>query len=109
MADFVVARRAERVAPTVAALRANAAEIVSAELNRLETRVPDLDETTRAQVQLTVHRVVEKLLHTPTVRIKELAGQGGNVGESDYAAVLSTLFDLDPAQTRVVSVPPELP
>ena len=109
VADFVVARRAERVAPTVAALRANAAEIVSAELNRLETRVPDLDENTRAQVQLTVHRVVEKLLHTPTVRIKELAGQGGNVGESDYAAVLSTLFDLDPAQTRVVSVPPELP
>ena len=97
-----------RVAPTVAALRANAADIVAAELSRLDSRV-DLDETTRAQVQLTVHRVVEKLLHTPTVRVKELASQGGAVGESDYAAVLSALFDLDPAQTRVVTVPPEMP
>lgn len=109
VADFVVARRAERVGPTVAALRANAAEIVAAELNRLESRLPNLDEASRAQVQLTVHRVVEKLLHTPTVRIKELASQGGSVGENDYAAVLSALFDLDPAQTRVVSVPPEMP
>ena len=56
-----------------------------------------------------MHRVVEKLLHTPTVRVKELASQGGAVGESDYAAVLSALFDLDPAQTRVVTVPPEMP
>ena len=108
VAAYVVARRAERVAPTVAALRANAADIVAAELSRLDSRV-DLDETTRAQVQLTVHRVVEKLLHTPTVRVKELASQGGAVGESDYAAVLSALFDLDPAQTRVVTVPPEMP
>ena len=109
VAQYVVARRAEAVAPTVAALRANAADIVASELARLDSRLPDLDETTRAQVQLTVHRVVEKILHTPTVRVKELASRGGSVGESDYAAVLSALFDLDPAQTRVVSVPPEMP
>ena len=109
VADFIVRRRAERVAPTVAALRANAADIVAAELSRLDSRLPDLDDNTRAQLQLTVHRVVEKILHTPTVRVKELASQGGTVGESDYASVLSALFDLDPAQTRVVSVPPEMP
>lgn len=109
VADFIVARRAERVAPTVAALRANAADIVAAELARLDSRLPDIDDNTRAQLQLTVHRVVEKILHTPTVRVKELSSQGGAVGESDYASVLSALFDLDPAQTRVVSVPPEMP
>ena len=109
VAAFVMARRAERVAPTVAALRANAADIVAAELDRLDARLPGLEEATRAQVQLTVHRVVEKLLHTPTVRVKELASRSGAVGENDYAAVLSALFDLDPAQTRVVSVPPEMP
>ena len=109
VADFIVARRAERVAPTVAALRANAANIVASELSLLESKVPDMDEATRAQVQRCVHRVVEKILHTPTVRVKELASQGTGVGESDYASVLSALFDLDPARTRVVSVPPEMP
>ena len=69
-------RRAQAVAPTVVALRARAAEVVAAELARLEQRLPSLDEPTRAEVQQTVHRVVEKLLHAPTVRVKELAGEG---------------------------------
>ncbi len=50
-----------------------------------------------------MHRIVEKLLHTPTVRVKELAadGQGG-----DYALALRELFDLDPHDVAAVSVPP---
>ena len=39
-----------------------------------------------------MHRVVEKLLHTPTVRVKELAGEPGG---SAYAEALRELFDLD--------------
>jgi glutamyl-tRNA reductase len=50
-----------------------------------------------------VHRIVEKLLHTPTVRMKEHA-VGGN-GE-DYAQALRELFDLSPNETAAVTVPP---
>ena len=76
VAAYLTGRRAQAVAPTVAALRSRAADVVAAEMTRLEQRLPSLGEQTRAEVQLAVHRVVEKLLHTPTVRVKELAGEG---------------------------------
>ena len=91
VAGYLAGRRAQEVAPTVIALRAHARGVVEAELARLSTRLPDLDEKSRAEVAQAVHRVVEKLLHTPTVRVKELANQpeGGQ-----YAAALRELFDL---------------
>lgn len=103
VAAYLTSRAAETVAPTVAALRSHAADVVAAELNRLDQRLPALDEQTRAEVQLAVHRIVEKLLHTPTVRVKELAvgGQG-----DDYAQALRELFDLGPGEAATASVPP---
>jgi len=90
------------VAPTVVALRAKAAEVVEAEMARLAARLGAdgvsgrvLDETAR-----TVRRVVDKLLHAPTVRVKELASSPG--GE-DYAAALRVLFDLDPRAVAAVT------
>ena len=104
VAGYLTSRRVQEVAPTVAALRSRAADVVSAELSRLDQRLPgDLSAGTRAEIQLAVHRVVEKLLHTPTVRVKELAG-GGQGG--DYALALRELFDLDPHDIAAVSVPP---
>ncbi|NHN55320.1 glutamyl-tRNA reductase [Calidifontibacter sp. DB0510] len=100
VAEFLASRRAATVGPTVAALRAYAADVVAAELSRLDGRTT-LSESDRAQVQLAVHRVVEKLLHTPTVRMKELAS-----GDQDYAALVRTLFDLDPHSSRVSQIPP---
>lgn len=102
VAEFLVARRAAAVAPAVAELRARAADVVAAELSRLDQRT-DLSEHDQAQVQMTVHRVVEKILHTPTVRIKQLAGE--EQSGQDYAALLRTLFDLDPHETRVSEIP----
>ncbi len=104
VAAYLTARAAESVAPTVAALRSHAADVVAGELTRLDQRLPDLDDQTRAEVQLAVHRIVEKLLHTPTVRVKELAvgGQG-----DDYAQALRQLFDLRPGEAVTASVPPE--
>jgi glutamyl-tRNA reductase len=104
VAAYLTGRRAQAVAPTVAALRSRAADVVAAEMTRLEQRLPSLGEQTRAEVQLAVHRVVEKLLHTPTVRVKELAGEGQG---GDYAQALRDLFDLDPHDVAAVSVPPE--
>jgi len=105
VAAYLTGRRAQQVAPTVALLRSRAADVVAAELARLDQRLPnDLSEGTRAEIQLAVHRVVEKILHTPTVRIKELAGDGHG---GDYALALRELFDLDPHDVAAVSVPPE--
>jgi glutamyl-tRNA reductase len=101
------ALRATAVTPTVAALRARAAEVVEAELSRLDARLPGLDGTTRAELARSVHRVVQTLLHAPTVRVKQLAERPG--GDA-YADALRELFDLDPAATAAVvsvSLPPQ--
>ncbi|GAA4412588.1 glutamyl-tRNA reductase [Fodinibacter luteus] len=106
VAAYLLARSAEAVAPTVTALRTHAGELVEEELRRLERRTPHLSDTERAEVRRAVERVVDKLLHTPTVRVKELArdGQGGS-----YARALSELFDLDPRDVSLVSAPPAIP
>jgi glutamyl-tRNA reductase len=89
--SYLTSRRADVVAPTVVALRAMAAEVVEAELTRLRARLPDLDTRATAELDQTVRRVVDKLLHTPTVRVKQLAdGPDG----SSYAAALRQLFNL---------------
>ncbi|HEY3200036.1 MAG TPA: glutamyl-tRNA reductase [Actinomycetes bacterium] len=104
VADEVLAYRGLRVeaqlAPTVAALRSKAAEVVAAELSRLDGRVPELTEQAREEVARTVRRVVEKLLHSPTVRVKELATEPNGHG---YAEALRELFDLDPATVAAVT------
>ncbi|MFB9377456.1 glutamyl-tRNA reductase [Kineococcus gynurae] len=91
VAAFAAARRAEDVAPTVVALRTQARHVVDTEMRRLEQRTA-LSEADRAEVDRAVHRIVEKLLHTPTVRVKELAEGPGGAG---YAAALRALFDLE--------------
>jgi glutamyl-tRNA reductase len=94
------ARRATAVTPTVTALRARAAEVVDTELARLDARLPGLDAVARAEVARSVHRVVQTLLHAPTVRVKELAERPGG---GAYADALRELFDLDPAATAAVA------
>jgi glutamyl-tRNA reductase len=86
-----------RVAPTLAALRTRADELVAGELARLAARRPDLTEEQRAEVRHTVHRLVQQLLHQPTVRVRELAsGPDG----ATYASVLAELFDLQVPQPQ---------
>jgi glutamyl-tRNA reductase len=107
VADHLIARRADSVAPTVVALRARARAVVEAELSRLAGRLPDLAPDVRAEVERTVHRVVEKLLHTPTVRVKQLATAPG--GDA-YADALRALFDLQiDADADVFAVAPARP
>jgi glutamyl-tRNA reductase len=90
---YLATRRAAEVTPTVTALRRQAAEVVDAELLRLGTRLPGLPAEARSEVGRTVHRVVNKLLHTPTVRIQQLAK--APAGEF-YAQALRELFALEP-------------
>ncbi|MFE3602175.1 glutamyl-tRNA reductase [Streptomyces sp. NPDC059096] len=100
VAAFGAAQRAAHITPTVVALRAMAADVVNSEVARLESRLPGLDEKQRAEVTRTVRRVVDKLLHAPTVRVKQLASEPGGAG---YADALRELFDLDPQTVAAVS------
>ncbi|SED82702.1 glutamyl-tRNA reductase [Streptomyces sp. 3213] len=99
VAAFGAALRAAHITPTVVALRAMAADVVANEIARLDGRLPGLDDKHRAEITQTVRRVVDKLLHAPTVRVKQLAAEPGGAG---YADALRTLFDLD--QETVASV-----
>ena len=106
IAAFLAVRRQASVTPTVVALRSMATAVVDAEMGRLAARLPDLDEATRAEVLQTVRRVADKLLHEPTVRVKELADAEPAVS---YTAALAELFRLDPeavdAMTRAEGKP----
>ena len=100
VAAFGAAQRAAHITPTVVALRAMAAGVVAGEIARLEGRLPGLDAKHRAEITQTVRRVVDKLLHAPTVRVKQLAAEPGGAG---YADALRTLFDLDQETVAAVS------
>jgi glutamyl-tRNA reductase len=88
------------VAPTVTALRARANQVIDGELARLDSRLPGLDDDVRREVTDAVRRAVEKVLHAPTVRVKELASTPGG---DQYAAALRELFDLDQAAVESVA------
>jgi glutamyl-tRNA reductase len=102
LASYLEADRAASVAPTVVALRAKAATVVEAELARLERRLADLDPQTRKEIAQSMGRIADKLLHGPTVRVKELAG---SPGADSYEDALRVLFELDPDAVQAVARP----
>jgi glutamyl-tRNA reductase len=106
VATYLAGQRMAEVTPTVTALRQRAADVVEAELLRLENRLPDLEAAQKDEVARTVRRVVDKLLHAPTVRIKQLASAPG--GDS-YAEALRELFELDQTAVDAVATAGELP
>lgn len=71
---FRAERSAREVAPVVTALRGRAEEIRQAELERFRSRLADLDPATRKAVEALTAGIVNKLLHDPTVRVKDTAG-----------------------------------
>jgi glutamyl-tRNA reductase len=65
---------AREAAPLVTALREHAEDVRLAELDRLATRLSGLDDAQRAAVDALTKGIVAKLLHEPTVRLKDAAG-----------------------------------
>ena len=97
---YLAAQRSAEVTPTVTALRRRASEVIDGELLRLDQRLPELDPAVREEFVRSVRRVVDKLLHTPTVQVKRLAeGPDG----SSYAHALRELFELDPQTPAVLA------
>jgi glutamyl-tRNA reductase len=96
------ARYAERqdqaaATPVIAARHAQIRQLADAELARLHDRLPDLSEHQRAETAATVHRILRKILHRPTVRAREFSSspQGGL-----YLDALQELFDLRSAEAK---------
>ena len=98
---YLAAQRSAEVTPTVTALRRRAADVIDAELLRLDARLPELAPGVREEFARSVRRVVDKLLHTPTVQVKRLAGGPDGVS---YARALRELFELDPQIPAAVAV-----
>jgi pimeloyl-ACP methyl ester carboxylesterase len=69
---------------------------------RRAAALPGLDPAVRTELAGTVRRVVGKLLHTPTVRIQQLASADGGKA---YADALRDLFELDPRATAAITTP----
>ncbi|MEP6892181.1 MAG: glutamyl-tRNA reductase [Gaiellaceae bacterium] len=99
-AERIVAVEADRfrswqaslaVVPAIASLRARAEEIRSAELAKAEPRLGRLADSDRRIVEAMTSQIVNKLLHLPTVRLKEAAAAADGVV---YAEVVRHLFGL---------------
>jgi glutamyl-tRNA reductase len=93
---FLSWERSNDVAPTVAALRARADQVVAAELERIS----GLEPAARAEAERAIRRVVSTLLHLPTVRMKELASAPGG---DWYATAVRDLFQLDVANATAAA------
>jgi glutamyl-tRNA reductase len=89
---YAVSRRTARLAPVIRALHERGESIRAAELERLGARLASLPERDREAVEALTERIVRRLLHDPVVRLKELAGRGG---DEPAARALADLFGLD--------------
>jgi glutamyl-tRNA reductase len=89
---FRAERSAREVAPVVTALRGRAEEIRRSELERFRSRLAALDPAHRKAVEALTSGIVNKLLHDPTVRVKDAAGTPR--GEL-FTDTLTELFALD--------------
>ncbi len=88
---FVDTHTEREVAPLVAALYQRAEEVRAAELERFRVRLAALDDRQRAAVDAMTKGVLAKLLHDPTVALKEAAGTPRGEQLAEAARIL---FDL---------------
>lgn len=79
------------VVPAIASLRARAEEIREAELQKADALLGRLDESQRRAVEAVTTQIVNKLLHLPTVRLKQAAAAADGVL---YAEAVRHLFGL---------------
>jgi len=93
---FQTDRAAREVAPLITSLRDRAESVRLAELVRFRAKLDDLDADSRQTVEALTQGIVNKLLHEPTVRLKEAAGTARGELFSD---ALASLFDIsDPGE-----------
>lgn len=96
VAQFLVWTRGLEVQPTVVSMRAKAHAVLFSELERtLGGRLKHLGEGDRAALAQMLESGLNKLLHSPTTKLKARAAEGDDAG--DLAAAVRFLFDLEEA------------
>ena len=75
----------------IQALRQRGEQVRAAELDRMAARLAAMPERDRRAVEALTERIVSRLLHEPTVRLKELAER-----DDAPARLLAELFGLEP-------------
>ena len=88
--EFIEWRRSLEVVPLLVELRKRADEIRRAEIDKARNRLGPLTPEQEKALEAATTAIVNKLLHAPTVRLKELAGHG----EADHVGIVRRLFDL---------------
>lgn len=91
MARFLEWYHGRQVTPVIRTLREWAQGVAEEELMQTLNRIPDSDEHTRQIVTLLAHRLVNRLLHQPTARLRMQAHEGNGHG---YAHAVKELFAL---------------
>lgn len=89
--EYLTWLRVQSVVPTLKELRSKAEAIAREELQKTLTRLPRLSESERRIIAAMTHSIVQKILHEPTVRLKEHASNGRDV----YGEALRELFGLN--------------
>ncbi|HYH27319.1 MAG TPA: glutamyl-tRNA reductase [Actinomycetota bacterium] len=84
---YAARRRAAKMAPLIQALRSRGEEIREGELRRLSSRLASLSTEDRETVEALTRGIVNKLLHEPVVRVKDL--------DREHARLLAALFGLE--------------
>jgi glutamyl-tRNA reductase len=88
--DFIEWRRSLEVVPLLVELRKRADEIRRGEIEKARSRLGPLTPEQEKALEAATTAIVNKLLHAPTVRLKQLAGHG----EADHVGIVRRLFDL---------------
>jgi glutamyl-tRNA reductase len=92
VADYLEWYRTRGAAPLIASLRRKAEEIRSAEIQRLFTRLPELDDQQREMVIAASVSIINRLLHAPVLKLRETLGRGRVEDETRLA---EALLDMD--------------
>ncbi len=79
------------VTPVITHLRRRAQEVAQLEIEQALNKLGDVDEHTTQVINQLAHRIVNKILHEPTVRLRGQAAEGNGYG---YAHAVSELFGL---------------
>jgi glutamyl-tRNA reductase len=89
--DYVTWLRQLEVAPVIIAVRSRAEEIRRGALESVDDEFSTLSEADRQRIDAFSRSFVQKLLHSPTIKLKEQAANGG---ASDYARAMRQLFGI---------------
>ncbi len=95
-----------QVLPVLVELRRKAQRIADAELERNQSHLEELAPEYQELVARMVYRIVNKVLHEPTVRLKASAAEGNGV---EYAHAISELFALGTGLDAPLPAPSERP